>query len=36
MSRLSPNVALNAEMLLQKAAAQTGLSDFGDDACREP
>ncbi len=36
MSRLSPNVALNAEMLLQKAAAQTGLSDFGDDAFREP
>jgi len=36
MSRLSPNVALNAEMLLQKAAAQTGLSDFGDNAFREP
>ena len=36
MSRLSPNIALNAEALLQKAAAQTGLSDFGDDAFREP
>ncbi|MFQ3167827.1 MAG: hypothetical protein ACI8QI_000360 [Limisphaerales bacterium] len=36
MSRLSPNVALNADTLLQKAAAQTGLSDFGDDAFREP
>ena len=36
MSRLSPNVALNAEMLLQKAAAQTSLSDFGDDSFREP
>ena len=36
MSRLSPNIALNPESLLQKAAAQTGLSDFGDDAFREP
>ena len=36
MSRLSPDVALNAEGLLEKAAAQTGLSDFGDDSYREP
>ena len=36
MSRLSPDVALNAEALLEKAAAQTGLSDFGDDSYREP
>ena len=36
MSRLSPDIALNADALLQKAAAQTGLSDFGDDAFREP
>lgn len=36
MARLSPNIALNAEALLQKAAAQTGLSDFGDDSFREP
>ena len=36
MSRLSPDVALNAEGLLEKAAAQTGLTDFGDDSYREP
>ena len=36
MSKLSPNIALNDEALLQKAAAQTGLSDFGDDSFREP
>ena len=36
MSRFSPNIALNAETLLQKAATQTGLSDFGDDAFLEP
>ena len=36
MSRLSPNGALNAEMLLQKAAAQTSLSDFGHASFREP
>ena len=36
MPRLSPEIALNAEALLQKAATQTGLSDFGDDAFREP
>ena len=36
MSRLSPDVALNAEGLLEKAEAQTGLSDFGDDSYREP
>ena len=36
MSRLSPDVALNAEGLLEKATAQTGLSDFGDDSYREP
>jgi hypothetical protein len=36
MSKLSPNIALNVDTLLQKAVAQTGLSDFGDDAFREP
>ena len=36
MSKLSPNIALNDEALLQKAAVQTGLSDFGDDSFREP
>ena len=36
MSRLSLKTALNAEILLQKAIAQTNLSDFGDDAFREP
>ena len=36
MPRLSPEIALNAEALLQKAATKTGLSDFGDDAFREP
>ena len=36
MSNLSPNIALNDEALLQKAAAQTDLSDFGDDSFREP
>ena len=36
MSSLSPDVALHAEGLLEKAAAQTGLSDFGDDSYREP
>ena len=36
MPRLSPEIALNAEALLQKAVTQTGLSDFGDDAFREP
>ncbi len=36
MSRLSLKTTLNAEILLQKAIAQTNLSDFGDDAFREP
>ena len=36
MSKLSPNIALNDEALLQKAAVQTGMSDFGDDSFREP
>ncbi len=36
MSGLSPDTALNDEALLQKAAKQTGLSDFGDNSFREP
>ena len=36
MSRLSSGVALDAEFLLEKAASQTGLSNFGDDSYREP
>ncbi len=36
MSKLSHNVALNHEAVLQKAATKTGLSDFGDDSFREP
>ena len=35
MSKLSPNIALDADTLLNKATTQTGLTDFGDDAFRE-
>ncbi len=35
MSKLSPDIVFNAETLLHKAAAQSNLSDFGDDPFRE-
>ncbi|HJN89761.1 MAG TPA: sulfotransferase [Verrucomicrobiota bacterium] len=36
MSKFSPDIVLNADTLLHKAATQSRLSNFGDDAFHEP